>query len=107
MLLLSRVVCSTALSSEEPYISGLCPATDLDLPVRVLEALALPPFLPLRIGYSSFRASRLQQLLNMPRCLELAGVSDGSPGVGLWDDVHIVIFFVLFPLREKGVQQLK
>lgn len=31
----------------------------------------------------------------MPRCLELAGVSDGSPGVGLWD-VHIVIFFVLF-----------
>lgn len=32
----------------------------------------------------------------MPRCLELAGVSDGSPGVGLWD-IHIVIFFCFVP----------
>lgn len=32
----------------------------------------------------------------MPRCLELAGVSDGSPGVGLWD-LHIVIFFCFVP----------
>lgn len=38
VLLFSRMVCTSALSSEKSDISGLHPATFLDLPLRVLEA---------------------------------------------------------------------
>lgn len=103
VLLLARMVCSSALSSEEPYISGLCPATVLDLSVCVLKAPALPPFLSLKIGYSSWLwASSLQQILDisMPRCLDTLTFPDGSPEAGLWE-INLMLFLFCFLLGKK------
>lgn len=64
VLLFSRVVCTSTLSSEKSHISGLYPATFLDLPLRVLEVWTLFPSLTLKIGYSaSFGVSIFFQVL--------------------------------------------
>lgn len=55
---------STMFFPLEAYISGLYPATYLDLPLRVLEAWTLVPSLTLKIGYPAWlEASICFQLL--------------------------------------------
>lgn len=113
VLLFSRVVCAAALSSERSHISGLHPATFLDLPLRVLEARTLFPSLNLKMGYSAwFEASicfqllpKLSVLFGLLRSLQMTYSIPRSPEAELlevyWNLMYLSRLF--FPFWKKWV----